>query len=319
LETATFDSREEVSRGVFLCQRLFDEPYGPFSGEVSPNTSKEVEMRLVTGILAALLLVSFSSVAMAAEKPKPFRYPEVGTRQLLDCTNAIPINCGDIVTGDNTGMPNNVDYYSCTGWTESGGEVVYELVLDDCYIVTVGISGMSADLDVFFLGSCDEADCITYGDTGFTTDCMLPGTYYVVVDGYYGAASPYTLTLDCTICDCPQPPCCPTPFVCLSYDFNESACGWFPMPCLSGAPVWQWGADNTCIPGVACDDVPVTTVLGTVLNGSYVNSAGEIAVIGPIFLDDCCWCMELCHYYDIEDYFDGGNVKVSTDGGVTWT
>ena len=28
--------------------------------------------------------------------------------------------------------------------------------------------------------------------------------------------------------------------------------------------------------------------------------------------------MELCHYYNIEDSYDGGNVKVSTDGGSSW-
>jgi len=29
--------------------------------------------------------------------------------------------------------------------------------------------------------------------------------------------------------------------------------------------------------------------------------------------------MELCHYYDTEATYDGGNVKVSADGGATWS
>jgi hypothetical protein len=28
--------------------------------------------------------------------------------------------------------------------------------------------------------------------------------------------------------------------------------------------------------------------------------------------------MEICHYYDTEYSYDGGNVKASTDGGSTW-
>ena len=31
-----------------------------------------------------------------------------------------------------------------------------------------------------------------------------------------------------------------------------------------------------------------------------------------------CTCLELCHWYEIEEGYDGGNVKVSTDGGSTW-
>jgi hypothetical protein len=72
------------------------------------------------------------------------------------------------------------------------------------------------------------------------------------------------------------------------------------------------------VPTVACDDVPITNLLGTVLAGDYDPSSGEIAVIGPFNIKPCCYCMELCHWYDIETTFDGGNVKVSTDGGATW-
>ena len=88
--------------------------------------------------------------------------PSDVTRGLLDCANAIPIACGEQVSGDNTGMPNNVDTYSCVGWEESGGEVVYELVLDppNRHIIEADISPEGCDLDVFILASCDESDCI---------------------------------------------------------------------------------------------------------------------------------------------------------------
>ncbi len=122
--------------------------------------------------------------------------PVMTSRGALDCSSAIVLNCGDVVTGDNTGMPNNVETYSCTGWTESGGEVVYTFTLDGDYHVTGTLSDMSADLDIWLLGSCDEADCLAYGNTSFQAD-LGAGTYYISVDGYNGAESSFTLTLDC--------------------------------------------------------------------------------------------------------------------------
>jgi hypothetical protein len=173
---------------------------------------------------------------------------------------------------------------------------------------------MTADLDVFFLGSCDEADCLYYGNSTFTTMCLDPGTYYIVVDGYNGATSDYTLTVDCFT---PEPGCCPFPYTCYVVDFNLDDGGFITQPC-GGAPVWQWGTP-TLIPPIACDDVPVTHVLGTIIGANYPASGGEIAMVGPFFIDEFCTCLELCHYYNTEAGFDGANLKISTDGGITWT
>jgi hypothetical protein len=118
----------------------------------------------------------------------------------------------------------------------------------------------------------------------------------------------------------PQPPCCPFDYTCYLFDFNASSCGVRNVAC-GGATTWQWGVP-VGIPMVACDGVPVTNVLGTTLAGAYPVNAGEKAVIGPVHLDQNCTCLELCHWYDFESDFtawDGGNVKVSTDGGTTWT
>jgi hypothetical protein len=273
-------------------------------------------------LVVAFVLVSAS--AFAADKPKPWRAPiDGGTRQLLDCSNARVLPCPGTVTGDNTGMVNNVMNYSCTGWNEIGGEEVWVLELPppSCWIVSISSDfTYSPDLDMFFLGSCDEGDCIIHGDSGLTTACLDPGTYYLVVDGYGSTSNPggpYTLTVECTECDCPVPPCCPFPWICEMFDFNLTPGNTMLMPCGSGVPVWQWGMDQENIPDIACDDVPVTNVWGTVLNGTYSANSGEILVV-PVFLDDCCWCMEICHFIDTEGYWDGGNVKVSVDGGATW-
>ena len=73
------------------------------------------------------------------------------------------------------------------------------------------------------------------------------------------------------------------------------------------------------MPSTACDDVSVTKLLGTVIGGDYPNYAGHRAVVGPVEITGQTWCVELCHFYNIETRYDGGNVKISTDGGSTWS
>ena len=278
-------------------------------------------MRIVTGLLVAALVLT-AGFALADEKEKEWTPPLEGmTFRALDCSNAIPITCGETVSGDNTGYTNNVEYYSCVGWQETGGEVVYvfEIPAGTCYEVTLTLSNYTHDPDVFLLASCDENECVAYAHISSTSECLPSGTYYIVVDGYYSAPSgPFDLMVQCAECTCPEEPCCPSLFVCDVFDFNVSDNGFTTLPC-GGNPVWAWGMLAYTIPDIACDDVPVTNVLATVVNGDYGDGAGETAVVGPYYIGDDCWCMELCHFYDTEAYYDGGNVKISTDGGATWT
>jgi hypothetical protein len=269
-----------------------------------------------------LSLLVFAATATAESKEKPWEAPVPSGIRALDCTNAIPINCGDVVQGSNVGLPNNVDYYSCVGWQETGGEVVYEFVIPQgvCYTVTIVLSNYTGDPDWFLLSACDENECVAYGDVSGTTVCLNPGTYYLVVDGYsYNPTVTYTLSVSCTECECPVPPCCPSLYHTDIFDFNIQDYGFQTQIC-NGTQVWQWGAlSYSSVPPIACDNVYVTNVLGTVVNGNYVAYSGDIAMIGPVDITPGSWCMELCHFYDTEARFDGGNVKVSTDGGATWT
>lgn len=272
-----------------------------------------------TATIVVLMVVFFvSAIAMASPKEKEFVAPIEGTKGLLDCTNAIAIDCGGTYQGTTVGGAMNVSTYSCVGWTESGPEMVFELELlpPSVYGVTAGITPNGCDLDVFILGSCDESDCLAYGDNAATASDLTAGTYYIVVDGYGGAECGFTLDVTCTEI---TPPCCPAAMYCCVHDFNINNCGWWRLPC-DGASTWEWGVP-VGIPAVACDDVTVTHVLGTTLAGSYPASSGEIAAVGPVNVDASCYCLEICHYYDIEsDYtaWDGGNVKVSPDMGQTW-
>ncbi|MBN2564334.1 MAG: hypothetical protein JXB46_01345, partial [Candidatus Eisenbacteria bacterium] len=196
-----------------------------------------------------------------------------------------------------------------------------------CWEVTVTMTPSGCDLDLFFLGSCDETDCLYYSGGVSTetivTGCIEPGTYYIVVDGYGssapGAECPFTINVECVECECPLPPCCPFDYVKHLVDFNVWDGGFTVLPC-NGTPIWQWGPlTNPEVPSVACDDVPVTNILGTNIPGDYPVYSGEIAMIGPFGIDQYSTCLELCHYYDTENRFDGGNLKISIDGGVTWS
>jgi fibronectin type 3 domain-containing protein len=79
---------------------------------------------------------------------------------------------------------------------------------------------------------------------------------------------------------------------------------------------WEWGAP-TAGPGGAYSGV---NVWGTWIGGDYANSANwkldspDIDVSGFANV-----LLKFWHWYTTESYWDGGNVKISTDGGATWT
>jgi hypothetical protein len=102
---------------------------------------------------------------------------------------------------------------------------------------------------------------------------------------------------------------------CVTYDFSSSDGGFYTVDC-GGASVWEWGQ----MPGPIqdCDGGSVEYALATVVSGQYPANAGEAAVIGPVAVTSDCSCLEICHTYDFEPGVDGGNVKVSADGGASW-
>jgi len=80
--------------------------------------------------------------------------------------------------------------------------------------------------------------------------------------------------------------------------------------------VWEWGTP-TVGPGGAHSGV---NVWGTILEGDYPNSADATLDIPPITLaaSKPYAMLSFWHWYYMETRYDGGNIKVSTDGGTTW-
>jgi len=130
--------------------------------------------------------------------------------------------------------------------------------------------------------------------------------------GYDGAQADFDAITPAPWYETPQP-CCPFPTTCVALDYNISENGYVTKPC-NGAAAWHWGVPPVGVPTVACDGVPVTNVLYALLP----VSAGESVVLGSFDITPVCYCLELCHYYDLESSYDVGNVKVSADNGVTW-
>jgi subtilisin family serine protease len=80
--------------------------------------------------------------------------------------------------------------------------------------------------------------------------------------------------------------------------------------------VWQWGAP-TSGPGAAHSGV---NLWGTILAGNYPNSANAKLDIPAVTLaaSKPYVIFSFWHWYRTEASYDGGNIKVSSDGGATW-
>jgi len=147
---------------------------------------------------------SFSGIP----QPKPYRAVLTCTacESVEPCALAEEIACSQVIT-DNNGTGNDywAVYPQCGGSMETGPEKVYQIQIpSDGTILTATLSGMTADLDILLLNECHYGSCINGGDVSFT-DTLYAGTYYIIVDGYLGAVSDYTLSVDCITSILPTP------------------------------------------------------------------------------------------------------------------
>jgi len=84
----------------------------------------------------------------------------------------------------------------------------------------------------------------------------------------------------------------------------------------SNASGWQWGA-FTSGPMAGYSG---TNGWGTVIGGLYAASSNyTLDTPAPFLITEPNAELRFWHWYDIETSWDGGNVKVSTDGGISWS
>lgn len=125
----------------------------------------------------------------------------------LACSDAIPLNCNSVYSGTNANGSDNVSSYSCSdnvlNVENNGPEVVHSFTTTETGMVSIQLMDLTANLELFLLNSCDVGSCLAFSQNGSLGDEMInidvvPGTYYIVVEGFNGAVSDYTLLLSCT-------------------------------------------------------------------------------------------------------------------------
>jgi murein DD-endopeptidase MepM/ murein hydrolase activator NlpD len=134
--------------------------------------------------------------------------PEIACGEPADCEPIALLTCGDVVTSSNdaAGSTTGNYAYGCdTGFVYSGPETAYSFATDLDEPVNVTLTGLTADLDLYAVAgtACDGDDCIAASSSSETSDEALAfdataGVEVVLVmDGWEGAMSGYTLTVEC--------------------------------------------------------------------------------------------------------------------------
>ncbi len=114
------------------------------------------------------------------------------------CSAPVNLTLGAPYRNTTIGAPSNASSYNCSDWSESGPEVVHSITTTMKGDLRAELSDLGGvDLDVFILSDCTKDSCLpgAYGDNAVTYSNAPPGTYYIVVDGFLGAAGSYTLTV----------------------------------------------------------------------------------------------------------------------------
>lgn len=110
--------------------------------------------------------------------------------------------CGGVYNGSTLGGVSLFNNYSCYAGDESGPDRLYTVQHPGGGDLGITLSSAGADLDVFILSAPAANACLAYGDTSATVPMAPAGVYYLVVDGFQGAASDYTFNV---ICPLPTP------------------------------------------------------------------------------------------------------------------
>jgi hypothetical protein len=126
---------------------------------------------------------------------------------MLECRDALPLRCGDRLSHNTEveGQPNLWGGYNPSARVEQGRETVYAFQSDERCQVSMQLSELDADIDLFVMTECDPSSCFQYSSTpldiqsneaiGFQAE---PGRDYVVaVDGNGESSGSYVLTVGC--------------------------------------------------------------------------------------------------------------------------
>ncbi|MCP4445180.1 MAG: hypothetical protein GY811_07550 [Myxococcales bacterium] len=130
----------------------------------------------------------------------------------LLCDPVSSLACGGQLSASNggAGSADLVDNWACSSFPHTGPEIVYSFSPDASGIATISLTGLAADLDLLLIedassgGLCDPASagvCVQNGssnrsgtaDEEVRLNAIVGTTYYIIVDGFDGATSNFTL------------------------------------------------------------------------------------------------------------------------------
>ena len=113
----------------------------------------------------------------------------------------IDIECGITYSGDTNNGANLIEVYNCTSDLESGPEIIYRITTTEFGDLIATLTNDDIDIDVAIFNECGNPNsCIDFGLTSATYSNAPIGTYYIVVDGYDGAAGVFDLTVTGSAC-----------------------------------------------------------------------------------------------------------------------
>ena len=123
------------------------------------------------------------------------------------CNQVATLSCGQTISTANNagGATASHSVYGCGDSTWSGPEIAFSFSTPIAEPVSIGLTGLSTDLDLFLLGSntCDGSGAVTCSTNGDASDewvsfdASAGGVYTVVVDGWSGGVSNFNLSASC--------------------------------------------------------------------------------------------------------------------------
>jgi len=150
--------------------------------------------------------------------PCPSGYNGDGVTCTLMCEAAAPLGCGSALASSTagTGSRNEVDDWECAPDPLTGREIAFTFTSPSDGIAAAAVTNLSADLDLLVIeqigGICNPLDtlaCVPGGvsategtaDEFVRWDAAEGATYYIIVDGYDGATSDFTLQIGTALSD----------------------------------------------------------------------------------------------------------------------
>ena len=118
------------------------------------------------------------------------------------CDNPVELSCGVPYSGTTVGAQSLYGIYNCGAQQEEGSEMIHSFMISDTSDLSISLTDLNgADLDIHLLSDCHPDSCIARADNFIMETGVLPGSYYIVVDGFGGVGvaqdGEYTIEVTC--------------------------------------------------------------------------------------------------------------------------